>query len=102
MQPIRIGSLLCLAMLCHGGGWAQGAVGQQVTLMLGGSYCDLYLTEVESALKKLEGVKTIDLKTMKGHVLVTIEGDKTTANHLVQAVNGVKGDGWQCRAQEMK
>jgi periplasmic mercuric ion binding protein len=102
MRLIRIGSLLCLVLLCSGLERAQGAVGKNVTLMLGGQYCDLYLTDVESALKKLEGVATVDLKSMKGHAIVTIAGDKTTVNHLIQAVNAVKGDGWHCRAQEMK
>jgi len=33
---------------------------------------------------------------------VTVEGDKTKPQQLVQAVNGVKGDGWHCTAQVMK
>jgi copper chaperone CopZ len=81
---------------------AQGATEQKVMLMLGGQYCDLYLSDVESALKKLPGIKGVDFKSMKGHAIVTVENDKTTANQLVQAVNGVKGDGWHCSAQVMK
>ncbi|MCP9441363.1 MAG: heavy-metal-associated domain-containing protein [Nitrospira sp.] len=81
---------------------AQGAAEQKITLMLGGSYCDLYLEEVESAVKKVPGVKTVDLKSMKGHAVVTVEGSKATPKHLVDAVNSVKGEGWHCRAKEMK
>lgn len=82
-------------------GAAYGA-DQKVMLMLGGTYCELYLGDVESALKKLAGVKAVDFKSMKGHAIVTVEGDKTTSNQLAQAVNGVKGDGWHCSAEVMK
>lgn len=81
---------------------AQGSGEQKITLMLGGTYCDLYLGEVESAVKKVPGVKTVDLKSMKGHAVVTVEGGKATPQHLVDAVNGVKGEGWHCHARAMK
>jgi copper chaperone CopZ len=71
-------------------------------LMLGGQYCDLYLGNVESALRKIAGVKAVDLKSMKGHAVVTLEGDKATTKQLAEAVNGVKGEGWHCSAQVMK
>lgn len=81
---------------------AQGSAEQKITLMLGGTYCDLYLGEVESAVKKSAGVKTVDLKSMKGHAVVTAEGGKATPQHLVDAVNNVKGEGWHCHAKAMK
>ncbi len=81
---------------------AQAAAEQRITLMIGGSYCDLYLGEVESAVKKVSGVKAVDLKSMKGHAVVTVEGDKATAKQLEAAVNGVKGEGWHCHAKVMK
>jgi copper chaperone CopZ len=81
---------------------AQAAGEQRITLMLGGSYCDLYLGEVESAVKKVSGVKAVDFKSMKGHAVVTVEGDKTTSKQLVEAVNNIKGDGWHCHAKVMK
>ncbi|MFZ3013619.1 MAG: cation transporter [Nitrospira sp.] len=85
-------------------GWLGAAYGadQKVMLMLGGTYCDLYLGDVESALKKLTGIKAVDFKSMKGHAIVTLEGNKTTSNQLAQAVNGVKGNGWHCSAEVMK
>ncbi len=84
--------------------WLGAAYGadQKVMLMLGGTYCDLYLGDVESALKKLTGIKAVDFKSMKGHAIVTLEGNKTTSNQLAQAVNGVKGNGWHCSAEVMK
>jgi periplasmic mercuric ion binding protein len=101
MKRVRT-SLVLLSVLMVGGlGTVYGAE-QKVMLMLGGTYCDLYLGEVESALKKLTGVKAVDSKSMKGHTIVMVEGGKTTANQLAQAVNGVKGDGWHCSAEVMK
>jgi periplasmic mercuric ion binding protein len=75
---------------------------QKVILMIGGQYCDLYLGDVETALKKKQGIKAVDFKSMKGHVMVTIDSEKVKADQLAAAVNGVKGDGWHCTAEVMK
>ncbi|MET0514843.1 MAG: cation transporter [Nitrospiraceae bacterium] len=77
------------------------AAEQKVTLMLGGKFCESYLGEVKDSLAKVEGVKDVDLKSMKGHAVVTVDG-KTKPDQLAAAVNGVKGDGWHCTAQVMK
>jgi mercuric ion binding protein len=78
------------------------AAEQKVTLMLGGKSCDLYLGEVSDTLRKLDGVKNVDLKSMKGHAIVTIDSDKTKPANLAKAVNGVKGDGWYCTGEVMQ
>lgn len=78
------------------------AAEQKVTLMVGGKFCDAYLGNVSEALNKVEGVKKVDLKSMKGHAVVTIDGDKTKPAQLEKAVNGVKGDGWHCTGEVMK
>jgi mercuric ion binding protein len=75
---------------------------EKIILMLGGKFCEAYLGDVEAALTKLSGVKTVDLKGMKGHAMVTIDGEKVKAGQLVSAVNGVKGEGWHCTGQVMK
>ena len=75
---------------------------QKIMLMLGGKLCEAYLGDVEAALTKLSGVKAVDLKSMKGHAVVTLDGEKVKANQLAAAVNGVKGDGWHCTGQVMK
>ena len=72
---------------------------QKIILMLGGKFCEAYLGDVEAALAKLSGVKAVDLKSMKGHAVVTIDGEKVKADQLAAAVNGVKGDGWHCTGQ---
>jgi len=76
------------------------AAEQKVTLMLGGKFCDSYLGDVESALKKVSGVKSVDVKSMKGHAIVTADAS-VKPKDLVTAVNGVKGDGWNCKADLM-
>lgn len=101
MNRLRIG-FVSMAIVVGCVGWAQAATERTVMLMLGGQYCDLYLGDVESALKKIAGVKAVDLKSMKGHAVVTLEGDKATTKQLAEAVNGVKGEGWHCSAQVMK
>jgi copper chaperone CopZ len=75
---------------------------EKVMLMLGGKFCDAYLGEVREALIKVAGVKTVDLKSMKGHAVVTVESGKVKPDQLAAAVNGVKGDGWHCTGQVMK
>lgn len=75
---------------------------QKIVLMLGGKFCEAYLGDVEAALAKLSGVKAVDLKSMKGHAVVTMDGEKVKVDQLAAAVNGVKGDGWHCTGQTMK
>ncbi|WP_447972694.1 hypothetical protein [Nitrospira sp. Kam-Ns4a] len=75
---------------------------QKVTLMLGGKFCDLYQGEIETALKKVVGVKAMDFKSMKGHVVVTVDGGKVKEKQLTDAVNAVKGEGWYCKAEVMR
>ncbi|MGH7181342.1 MAG: hypothetical protein ACREJN_05125 [Nitrospiraceae bacterium] len=75
---------------------------ETVMLMLGGEYCDAYAGNVQDALTKVPAVKTVDLKSMKGHAVVTIESGKVKPEQLASIVNDVKGDGWYCTGEVMK
>jgi len=75
---------------------------ENVTLMLGGKYCDAYLGDVEHALRQVAGVKTVDFKSMKGHAVVTVESGRVKPEQLTTAVNGVKGHSWYCTGEVMK
>jgi mercuric ion binding protein len=75
---------------------------EKVMIMLGGRYCDTYLGNVRDALTKVSGVKAVDMKSMIGHAVVTVESGKVKPDQLVTAVNGVKGDGWYCTGEVMK
>lgn len=77
------------------------ATEQKVTLMLGGKFCESYLGDVSDALKKVPGVKNVDLKSMKDHAVVTVD-EQAKPDQLATAVNAVKGDGWHCTAKVMK
>jgi copper chaperone CopZ len=74
------------------------AAEQKVTLVLGGKMCDLYRPSVEAALKKVSGVTTLDFKSVKGSVVVTADASVKPGT-LVDAVNGVKGEGWYCEGK---
>lgn len=74
----------------------------KVTLMLGGKFCDVYLDDVEHVLRKVDGVKGIDFRSIKGHVIVAVEAGKVKPGQLVAAVNRVKGWGWFCAAEVMQ
>jgi mercuric ion binding protein len=78
------------------------AADQKVTLMLGGKHCDSYLSDVETALMKVPGVKKVDVKSMPGHAVVEMDTAKSKADQAVKAVNDVKGSGWNCTAELMK
>ncbi len=74
---------------------------KQIKLMLGGKFCEFYPDDIKKALTELSGVKAVDLKSMKGHVLVTVDTSKTKPGELTAAVNKVKGSGWHCTAEVM-
>ena len=78
------------------------AADQKVTLMLGGKHCDSYMNDVETALKKVPGVQSVDVKSMPGHAVVTMDTAKSKPEQAAEAVNGVKGDGWNCTGKVMK
>jgi copper chaperone CopZ len=100
MHKTLASAVLFIMVIPGGLGSAYGA-DQSVTLMLGGKFCDAYLGDVRDALVKVAGVKTVDLKSMKGHAVVTVDGSKVKPDQLAQVVNGVKGDGWHCTGQVM-
>lgn len=78
------------------------AADQQVTLALGGKFCEFYGGDVQTALMNVPGVKAVDLSGKRGHAVVTVEADKVKPAQLTAAVNAVKGDGWHCKAEAVK
>jgi mercuric ion binding protein len=78
------------------------AAEEKVTLALGGKFCEFYPDAIQEALQKVPGVTAVDLKSKKGHAVVTGEAGKMKPDQLATAVNGVKGDGWHCKAEVKK
>jgi len=87
---------------CVGSAGAEETKEGRVTLMLGGKFCEFYTEDVEKTLKEIEGVTAVDLKSMKGHAIVTGDVGKFKAEQLTAAVNEVKGEGWHCKAEVMQ
>lgn len=78
------------------------AADQQVVLMLGGESCEKHMRAVRTALKGVEGVKSVDLGSMQGHAIVLVEAGRVKPEQLMAAVGGVKGTNWHCTAEVMK
>jgi len=78
------------------------AADQQVTLVLGGKFCEFYGGDVQKALMNVTGVKAVDLGSKKGHAVVTMDASKVNPTQLTAAVNVLKGDGWHCKAEVAK
>lgn len=78
------------------------AADQQVVLMLGGESCEKHVREIRTVLKKVEGVKSVDLASMQNHAIVRAEAGRVKPEQLTAAVGGVKGTNWHCTAEIMK
>ncbi len=102
---MRIMQAFMLAVLLGTGAWPVQAAEQKSTLMLGGKFCEFYPKEISEALTKVAGVKEVDLKSMKGHAVVTHDGT-VKPEALVSAMKSVKGTKmgieWYCTAEAMK
>lgn len=78
------------------------AADQQVVLMLGGESCEKHMRAVGTALKRVEGVKSVDLGSMQGHAIVRTATGSIKPEQLTAAVGGIKGTNWYCTAEVMK
>lgn len=67
---------------------------ETVTLMLGGKFGNAYLKDVREALTNVDGVKAMDLKSIKGHAVVILDSSKVEPEQLATAVSKVKDDSW--------
>ncbi len=74
---------------------------QKVALAIGGKFCVAYLSDLETALKQVPGVKSVDFKSKKNHAVVTAS-DSVKPKELVKAMKSVKGDGWFCDGEVAK
>lgn len=96
--------MLSVAMICGAGLLASmaEAADQQVTLMLSGVSCDKHAKEIRAALKRVEGVRAVDLDSMPGHAIIRTAAEGITPGQLTAAVAGVKGANRHCTAEVMK
>ena len=77
--------------------WAEN---KEVTLNLGGKFCEFYPEEITAALKKLPGVQSVNAAERQKFVIVRYETAKVTPEQMVTAIAGVKEEGkWHCEAR---
>jgi copper chaperone CopZ len=72
---------------------------QRAILALSGQACELYHVDVEAALRKVSGVRDVDLQTMKGHAILTIEAGVVSPGQLLAAVSSVHGPDYSCKGK---
>jgi copper chaperone CopZ len=70
--------------------------------MFGGKFCGAYLKDVRDALTNVDGVKAVDLKSIKGHAVVIVDSGKVKPEQLATAVSRVKGESWYCTGEIMR
>jgi len=106
MQYIRI--LIIAVEVGVGLGLMTGqarAADQTTALMLEGKSCAAHLKEISEGLMGVKGVKAVDLKSMKGHALVTYDAT-VKPEVLIDALTKVKGSEagqeWFCDAEVMQ
>ena len=77
--------------------WAQ-AESERVTLMLNGAGCQTLHERIEEVFRQLEGVRTVDSRSISGHLLIDIERGSITAEELARHASEVAAT---CRADVM-
>ena len=90
---------IIIALIAVTSSTAVAAGDKEVTLNLGGKFCEFYPEDITAALKKLPGVKSVDAVERRKFVTVKFEDGKVTPAQMVTAIGGVKEEGkWHCEA----
>lgn len=74
---------------------------EKIRVRLDGRFRGEHLKAIERVLKRLVGVKSVNLSSMKGHAIVEVTSDKVRSCHLVDAIETVRGPGWHCTAEQI-
>ena len=81
------------------------AAEQNTTLMLGGKSCTSHSKEITAALMGVKGVKEVDLKSMKGHAIVThdetVKPEALVDALMKNAKGNENGKEWSCTGEAM-
>lgn len=75
------------------------AATQRVAIELTGRYCLFHTYDVAEALKRVPGVLGVDMASLAHHAIVIMDAGKVNPDHLLAAVNKIKGEGYKCRGQ---
>lgn len=96
LRCILLGMAMIVSWGC-GESQEESRLPTKVNLTLGGENCEFYLGAVEEALKKVQGVQIVDLKSQKGQALMITDGT-VKPKQLAQTVEVLSGEGWNCEA----
>jgi hypothetical protein len=77
----------------------EAAPQQRIAIKLGGRYCDFHTIDVEQALKRVAGVVEVDMNSYPGRVMIVMRAGKVNPDHLLAAVQQIKGEGYYCTAK---
>ena len=75
------------------------AAQQRVTIKLSGRYCKFHIFDLAESLKRVSGVIDVDFETINGNVIVVMDAGKVNPDHLLSAIQRVKGDGYYCNGR---
>jgi hypothetical protein len=75
------------------------AATQRVAIQLSGRYCFFHTYDVAEALKRVHGVLGVDLESVQHQVIVIMDAGKVNPDHLLAAIRGIKGEGYQCKGR---
>lgn len=92
---------LALLIIASAACEAPPAAGPEVTIKLGGKFCEMYPDALASALEQVSGVEAVDLEK-EGYAIVTGQAGAMSLTDLEEAVNGVRGEGWYCEAERLE
>ena len=96
---VLVAVAIIIALIAVTSAPAVAAGDKEVTLNLGGKFCEFYPEDITAALKKLPGVKSVDAVERRKFVAVKYEDGKVTPAQMVAAIGGVKEEGkWHCEA----
>ncbi len=96
---VLVAVIIIIALIAGTASTAFAASDKEVTLNLGGKFCEFYPEDITAALKKLPGIKSVDAVERRKFVTVKYEGGKVTPQQMVTAIGGVKEEGkWHCEA----
>lgn len=99
LTTLAIGGLLCCASARAADGCCATAP-SKVTLKITGMTCDKCAAGVQTALKKVDGVKAAEVSLDKNQVVVTVDSAKVKTEQLIAAVDKAGGDRHTFKAEK--
>ena len=83
MNTTSLFLMMISVLLAPSSTWAQ-AEHERITLMLSGAGCQTLQERIEEVARQLEGVRTVDGRSISGHLLIDIERGRITAEELAR------------------